>query len=115
MTWAAWKSSCSKRETRRRAIFRGYHAPALDIQWPRCYNVLMARTKIRQVGNSRGIVIPADLLEHLGLEEGTEVDLVADANRLVVRESTGDREEFIRALEVVLEENDEILADLAER
>jgi putative addiction module antidote len=40
--------------------------------------------KIRRIGNSLGVLVPAAMTERLGLEEGDEVVLDAEAGRLVV-------------------------------
>lgn len=81
--------------------------------WVRCI-LLPMRTKIRPIGNSRGIVIPSDMIERLGLEEGDEVDLSSDADRIIVRSGDVDRESFIESLERVMEEDADIISDLAE-
>lgn len=73
----------------------------------------MARTKVRRIGNSRGIVIPADMIEDLGLEAGDEVDLAKDADRLVMRVVDSDRPSFIEAMEGVLREDAKIIEELA--
>ena len=40
-------------------------------------------TKIRRMGNSRGLLIPKPLLEQVGLEE--QAELLVEGNTLVVR------------------------------
>ncbi|MFP5206067.1 MAG: AbrB/MazE/SpoVT family DNA-binding domain-containing protein [Acidobacteriota bacterium] len=42
------------------------------------------RTRIRQMGNSRGVLIPKPLLKQVGLEE--EAELVVEGNTLVLRQ-----------------------------
>jgi len=38
------------------------------------------KTKIRAIGNSRGLIIPSELLEGTGLQEGDEVEVFNQAN-----------------------------------
>ena len=42
------------------------------------------QTKIRQIGNSSGILIPASLLARLGMRKGAKVNLDTDAGCLVI-------------------------------
>ena len=41
---------------------------------------------LQKWGNSVGLRVPKPLLEQLGLKEGSEVDLVVEGNRLVVKQ-----------------------------
>lgn len=40
--------------------------------------------KIRAIGNSQGILIPADVLDHWDVDVGDDVDMFFDGNRLVI-------------------------------
>jgi antitoxin component of MazEF toxin-antitoxin module len=73
----------------------------------------MLRTKIRKVGNSHGLLLPADVVRYWKLKPGTEVELSFDADRLIVRPVAGDRAAFVEALGEVLDEDAGILEDLA--
>ena len=73
------------------------------------------QTKLRKIGNSCGILLPAAMLRELGMREGDKVDLSKDADRLVVRSHRRDRISFAKALEECMDENADILAELAER
>jgi SpoVT / AbrB like domain. len=73
------------------------------------------QTKIRQIGNSAGILIPARMLSELDLRVGAKVELSKDADRLVVRHLRTDRISVLQAMEEVLEEDREILDELAQR
>jgi len=75
----------------------------------------MYRTKIRKVGNSHGVLLPAEVVRRWGLREGEAVELAFDADRLILRPAVGDREAYVKALEQVIEEDDAILSDLAKR
>lgn len=46
---------------------------------------LPIKTEIKKWGNSIGLVIPKTLSHNLQLEAGTEVELEAEGNRLVVK------------------------------
>ena len=50
---------------------------------------MIAKTRIVQIGNSKGIRIPKILLEHAQLPD--DVELQADAGRLIVRAARGPR------------------------
>ena len=50
---------------------------------------MIARTRIVQIGNSKGIRVPKGLLEHAQLPD--EVELQADNGRLIVRAARGPR------------------------
>ena len=41
---------------------------------------------LQKWGNSVGLRVPKPLLEQLGLKEGSEVDLVVEGNRLVIKQ-----------------------------
>ncbi len=73
----------------------------------------MFRSRIRKIGNSHGLLLPAEALRHWGLRAGEQVELSFDADRLIVQPARGGREDFLKALEEVLEEDAGILADLA--
>ncbi len=52
-----------------------------------CYNIVITMKKqlhlqIRQIGNSRGVVIPKAILEQVGFED--EADLIVEGSRLVL-------------------------------
>lgn len=44
----------------------------------------MRRTKITKIGNSRGIIIPSEVIKALSLEEGDEVELSYDPNTQIL-------------------------------
>ena len=50
---------------------------------------MIAKTRIVQIGNSRGIRVPKGLLEHAQLPD--DVELQADNGRLIVRAARGPR------------------------
>ncbi|MBI3074132.1 MAG: hypothetical protein HYY84_18640 [Deltaproteobacteria bacterium] len=73
----------------------------------------MLKTRIRKIGNSHGILLPSQAIRYWRAKSGTEVELVFDADRLIIRPVSGDRDGFVRALDEVLDEDEAILRDLA--
>ncbi len=74
----------------------------------------MALTTVRKIGNSHGILLPAELLLELGLKNGEQVEVVRDADRLIVRAPQANhRAAFIHAMESILDEDAAILGELA--
>ena len=41
-------------------------------------------TLLRNIGNSKGVVLPAQLLRELGMQEGDRLDVVASDGKLVI-------------------------------
>ena len=72
------------------------------------------QTKIRQIGNSSGILIPASLLARLGMRKGAKVNLDTDAGCLVISKKGSGRISFLQAMEEVGEEDYEALSRLAD-
>ena len=74
------------------------------------------KTKIRAIGNSRGLIIPSELLEGTGLQEGDEVEVFRDADRILINNTDPSRRrDFIKGMEEILAEDDEIFRELADR
>lgn len=75
----------------------------------------MYYSKVRKVGNSHAVLLPAQLLRFWGVEAGDELELQIDANRLVIQPSTGaeERASFIEAAEEVLREDARVFKELA--
>lgn len=69
-------------------------------------------TKVRKIGNSSGIVIPMNVLRSLGVEVGDELFLTVDMNRVVLTPGNPS-ESFEDLLAEILEEDEEILHELA--
>jgi len=74
----------------------------------------MLRVQLRKIGNSYGIIFPADLLRYLHLKEGDGLDVAADAHRIVLTPET-ETADVSGILAEILEEDREILAELADR
>ena len=60
---------------------------------------MIARTRIVQIGNSKGIRVPKVLLDHAHLPD--EVELQADNGRLIVRAARGPRAGWAEAAEAM--------------
>jgi antitoxin MazE len=63
----------------------------------------MATTKLRKIGNSVGVIIPADVLSHKNMKEGDEVHVLETPDGVVVtpydpefEETHGEVREFLR-------------------
>jgi putative addiction module antidote len=74
----------------------------------------MLRVQLRRIGNSYGIIFPADLLRYLHLKEGDALDIAADAHRIVLTPEA-EEADVPGILKEILDEDREILAELADR
>ena len=70
---------------------------------------MIAKTRIVQIGNSRGIRVPKVLLDHAQLPE--EVELQAEHGRLVVRAARGPRAGWAAAAKAMHDRGDDQLLD----
>ena len=70
---------------------------------------MIAKTRIVQIGNSKGIRVPKVLLDHAQLPE--EVELQAEHGRLVVRAARGAREGWATAAKAMHDRGDDQLLD----
>jgi antitoxin MazE len=70
---------------------------------------MTARTRIVQIGNSRGVRVPKALLDHAALPD--EVELQAERGRLIVRAARGPRAGWAAAARTMRERNDDGLLD----
>ena len=68
---------------------------------------MTAKTRIVQIGNSRGIRVPKALLDQARLPE--DVELVAEPGRLVVRAARRPRAGWADAARLMRERNDDRL------
>lgn len=78
--------------------------------------------KIIQIGNSTGIIIPKSVLDQIGLETGTEVELQKDITNkslTIVKAGTHDTSSitnhFLKILEKVNTQYGSALKELAEK
>lgn len=74
----------------------------------------MLRVQLRRIGNSYGIIFPADLLRYLHLKEGDGLDVAADAHRIVLTPEV-EEANVTDIMREILDEDREILAELADK
>ena len=72
---------------------------------------MITKTRIVQIGNSRGIRIPKGLLEYAQLPD--EVELQAEQGRLIVRAAHGPRAGWADAAKAMRTRGDDQLLDAA--
>jgi len=70
---------------------------------------MIARSRIVQIGNSRGIRVPKMLLDHAALPD--EVELQAENGRLIVRAAKGPRAGWAAAARAMHERGEDGLLD----
>ena len=73
--------------------------------------------QLRKVGNSNALILDKPILELLGLEEGSQVQLTIQDGNLIVspaRPSLVSKEDFDRKLEHVVNKRRSVLKKLAE-
>ncbi len=69
------------------------------------------RSKVINIGNSRGIRIPRTLLEQAGLTE--EVELTVQDNKLIIKAARRPRDGWEAQFELMAERGDDQLLDAA--
>ena len=70
--------------------------------------------KVRKIGNSLGVVLPKDVLEKLGAQEGDTIDYtVSKPGTLEISVSDADVDELMALAEEIMEENRTVLRALA--
>jgi len=70
---------------------------------------MITKTRIVQIGNSKGIRVPKLLLEHAQLPD--EVEIQAEAGRLIVRAARGPRAGWAEAAKAMHARGDDQLLD----
>jgi putative addiction module antidote len=74
----------------------------------------VVQTKLRKVGNSHAVLLPAELVRAWRLEAGDALELFFDADRVVLRPADARRERFVESLERVIREDDRLLEALVD-
>ncbi|NQT85437.1 AbrB/MazE/SpoVT family DNA-binding domain-containing protein [bacterium] len=69
------------------------------------------KTRVIQIGNSRGIRIPKGVLDQLDLEDTGEVDLTVQRDRLVVSPVRGSRHGWEEQFQAMAQRGDDLLLD----
>jgi putative addiction module antidote len=72
----------------------------------------MKTVKVRKIGNSLGVIIPAEQLKMLGAEEGSELLLTRDGNGLKVRRVTPMLSRTLNIIDKVAEKHKEVIAEI---
>lgn len=70
-------------------------------------------TRIRKIGNSKGVILPAEITRELDLQVGDDLDVVVVADKLVLYPGR-DGESFGEILEEILADDDDLLEALAQ-
>lgn len=68
---------------------------------------------VRRVGNSLGIILPKDLLDHYGIKEGDAVDVVRGDSSIELRPQNADLAEQLKAARAGMEKYRVALRELA--
>lgn len=73
----------------------------------------MATTKLRRVGNSHGVIIPADVLSAAGFTADDELDVYTTDGALVINRVTQDYQDAMDAHQETVAEYRDALRELA--
>ena len=75
---------------------------------------LSASMKVRRVGNSLGVILPRDLLNALGVEEGDTIDVVqTEDGRIELAVVDREADDLMSMAEEIMAENRAVLRALA--
>ena len=89
---------------------KGVHEGDVAFEGPTTRTTL----KVRKIGNSLGVVLPKDVLEKLGAQEGDTIDyVVSKPGALEISVSDADVDELMALAEDIMEENRTVLRALA--
>lgn len=79
-----------------------------------CYNARMNTTlKITKIGNSAGVILPKDVLEHLDVIMGEDVVILKTLRGIELARPDGDFEEQMKAARDVMTRRKRALRELA--
>ena len=73
----------------------------------------MLKLKVKQVGNSAGVVLPKEALNHLNVEKGDEIFLVETESGYTLTQYDPDFEEQMEAMEAIGRKYKNTLRELA--
>jgi antitoxin MazE len=65
------------------------------------------KTKLVQIGNSKGVRIPKPLIEQAGLSE--DIELILKGNEIILRSANGPRKDWEQAFKKMAERGDDQL------
>jgi len=75
--------------------------------------VTMVEVKVMKIGNSLGIVLPKDVMAHLGVEKGDRLNLSVQPGRVLLTALDPDFEQAMEVARGVMNRNKNALAELA--
>lgn len=70
--------------------------------------------KLRRVGNSLGVILPKEILDKYALQEGDDLELVAEDGKLILHTTDVNFQRQIAAARIVMEKYRVVLKKLAE-
>jgi len=73
------------------------------------YNVITMKTRLIQIGNSRGIRLPKPIIEQAGLTD--EVELRVQDGAILIMRANGPREGWAEAAQLLFERKEAYLLD----
>lgn len=71
------------------------------------------KKKLSAIGNSLGVVIEKPILELLGIDRDTELELTTDGHRLIIEPVRQRRKKFTAAAKQVMDTHEETFRKLA--
>ncbi len=80
-----------------------------------CYNICSMRKNLTTIGNSLGIVIEKPILDLLGINKETQLEMITDGQRLILEpvKETQKTAKIKQAMRRVMKKHDETLRELA--
>lgn len=73
----------------------------------------MATTRLRKVGNSHGVIIPAEVLSASGITSADELDVYTTDGGLIINRATRDYQDAMQAHQETVAEYRDALRELA--
>lgn len=73
----------------------------------------MLKLKVKQIGNSAGVVLPKEALNHLNVDKGDEVYLVKNADGYTISQYDPEFDEQMDAMEAIGRQYKNTLRELA--
>ena len=73
----------------------------------------MLKLKVRQIGNSAGVVLPKEALSHLNVDKGDEIYLVETEDGYMLTQYDPEFDEQMEAMEVIGRQFKNTLRELA--
>lgn len=74
----------------------------------------MRTTKVRRIGNSLGVILPAEVLSQLRADEGSELFLTQTSSGITLTSLSPADRDALDAARIIMDENFEVLRRLAQ-